>query len=95
MAYYPDLLLSFEKEGDLTLLCCLVIHLKKEFTFSYRVKVNMACLQCACVLLAMVSFSRAEDSNSETTVFKFSPLNLDDNYIVIQPNVPITKSTGI
>jgi prepilin signal peptidase PulO-like enzyme (type II secretory pathway) len=55
----------------------------------------MACLQCACILLALVSFSRAEDSNSKTTVFKFSPLNLDDNYIVIQPNVPITKSTDI
>jgi hypothetical protein len=55
----------------------------------------MACLQCACVLWALVSFSRAEDCNSETTVFKFSPLNLDDNYIVIQPNVTITKSTAI
>ncbi len=55
----------------------------------------MAFYQLVCACLILVLLSRAESLTDETTVFRFSPLNIKDNYIVLQPNVSATMSTGI
>jgi hypothetical protein len=55
----------------------------------------MALSQYFWVLLILFSYSRADDASTQTTVFKFSPLHLEENYLVIQPkNVPVTNLTG-
>jgi hypothetical protein len=55
----------------------------------------MSLSHCFWVLLILFSYSKADDASTETTVFKFSPLHLEENYLVIQPkNVSVTNLTG-
>jgi hypothetical protein len=81
---FPTLLSCLLANKNLYLLLQAVLH-----------KEDMAFLQSFCVFLVLVSFSKAKDLTTDTTVFRFSPLKIKDNYIVIQPNASVTNSTGI